>query len=124
MRTLQVISTFYPALAFGGPVKVAYDISKELARRGHEVEVFTTNAYNQASNFKPKFKERKLAGFKVTYFDNLIRFNNIFVSSEMIAALRERVKEFDVIHLHFGRQAHDVAVSQRALRIDENSKTR
>jgi glycosyltransferase involved in cell wall biosynthesis len=114
VRILQVISTFYPALAFGGPVKVAYDISKELARRGHEVEVFATNAYNQASNFKPKFKEQELAGFKVTYFNNLLRSGNIFVSPEMIAALRKRAKEFDVIHSHFGRQAHDIALSHYA----------
>lgn len=111
MRILQVISTFYPAWAFGGPVKVAYDISKELARRGHEVEVFTTNAYNQTSNFKPKFKTQKLSGFKVTYFNNLVRYGNVFVSPTMIAALSKRVKEFDVIHSHYGRQAHDVAVS-------------
>ena len=111
MRILQVISTFYPAWAFGGPVKVVYDLSKELARRGHEVEVFTTNAYNKTSNFKPKFKTQELSGFRVTYFNNLIRYGNVFVSPTMIDALNKRVKEFDVIHSHFGRQAHDVAVN-------------
>ena len=110
MRILQVISTFYPAFAFGGPVKVAYDISKELAKRGHEVEVFTTNAYDQTCNFKPKFREQLMDGFKVTYFNNLIRSGNIFFSPEMIVALQKKLKEFDVAHTHFGRQAYDIAV--------------
>ena len=114
MRILQVISTFYPSLAFGGPAKVAYGISKELAARGHEVEVFATNAYDQTQDFKPKSKETVLHGFKVTYFNNLVKFGNIFVSTEMNSALRKRVKEFDVIHAHYGRQGHDIIMSNYA----------
>ena len=110
MRILEVISTFYPALAFGGPVKVVYDISKELAKRGHEVEVYTTNACDQTCNFKLRCKEQTINGFEVTYFDNLLRAGNIFLSPEMIIALRRNIKEFDVVHTHFGRQVHDIAV--------------
>jgi len=44
MRILQVVSYFPPAYAFGGPVKTAYQISKELIKRGHEVVVYTTDA--------------------------------------------------------------------------------
>jgi glycosyltransferase involved in cell wall biosynthesis len=116
MRILQVISTFYPALAFGGPVKVAYDICTELAKRGHEVEVFTTNAYDQTYNFKPKFREQIMNGFKVTYFKNILRYSNLFISPEMIVELRKKLKEFDVVHTHFGRQAYDVVVGLFASR--------
>lgn len=91
-------------------MKVAYDISKELAKRGHEVQVLTTNAYDQTSNFKPKSKEQVVSGFQVTYFSNLLRFSNIYLSPEMIVALRKKLKEFDVVHTHYGRQPYDVAV--------------
>jgi glycosyltransferase involved in cell wall biosynthesis len=110
MKILQVISTFYPALAFGGPVKVAYDISRELAKKGHEVEVYTTNAYDQTHNFKPKSREQIINGFKVTYFENLLRTNNVFLSPEMIVMPRKSLKKFDVVHIHFGRQLHDIAM--------------
>ena len=113
MKILQVISTFFPALAFGGPVNVAYETSKELARRGHDVEVYTTNAYDQTRNFKPIFKEQNMNDFKVTYFNNLIRFSNLFFSTEIIKRLR-KLKEFDVVHTHFGRQVHDIAVNYYA----------
>jgi len=111
MRILQVIATFYPALAFGGPVKVAYNICMELTRRGHDVEVFTTNAYDQTRNFEPISREQIINGFKVTYFNNKLRFSNLFISSEMITTLCKRFREFDVIHTHFGRQTYDIVVS-------------
>jgi len=54
MRILQVIPYFYPAYAFGGPVKVAFQVSKELVKRGHEVIVYTTDAkyWNSRLNTK------------------------------------------------------------------------
>ncbi|MEM5777299.1 MAG: glycosyltransferase [Candidatus Aenigmatarchaeota archaeon] len=91
-------------------MKVAYDICKELAKRGHEVEVFTTNAYDQTRNFKPKVREQLMNGFKVMFFNNLIRSSNIFFSPEMIAFLHMKLKDFDVVHTHFGRQPYDIAV--------------
>jgi glycosyltransferase involved in cell wall biosynthesis len=111
MRILQVIATFYPALAFGGPVKVAYKLSEELAKRGHEVEVYTTNAYDQTRDFESKYKTQIMNGFRVTYFKNLIRPGKLFLSPEMIFALRKNVRNFDVVHTHFGRQAYDIAVN-------------
>ena len=44
MRILQVIPSFYPALAYGGPIQSVYRLSCQLARRGHEVRVLTTDA--------------------------------------------------------------------------------
>lgn len=39
LNILQVVPYFYPAYAFGGPVKVAYSISKEVVKRGYSVAV-------------------------------------------------------------------------------------
>jgi flavodoxin len=43
MKILQVI----PAHAYGGTVEVAYRISKELVRRGHEVTVYTSDGLDK-----------------------------------------------------------------------------
>ena len=40
MRILYATLGFYPALAWGEPVKVVYQNCKELAHYGHEVTVF------------------------------------------------------------------------------------
>jgi glycosyltransferase involved in cell wall biosynthesis len=111
MRILHVISTFPPAYAFGGPPKVAFDVCKELAKRGHYVEVYTTNAYDQRKNFKPLKKELIVFNVKVTYFSNFLRINNLYVAPEMIIKLWETIKHFDIVHAHFGRQPYDTFFS-------------
>jgi len=107
MRILHIISTFPPAYAFGGPPKVAFDVCKELAKRGHYVEVYTTNAYDQRRNFKSLDKQIVVCNIKVTYFSNLLRINNLYVAPEMVAKLWKTLENFDIVHVHFGRQPYD-----------------
>ena len=116
MRILHVISTFPPAFAFGGPPKVALDVCRELAKRGHDVEVYTTNAYDQKSNFKPENRTVVIDGIKVTYFSNMLRLSNLYIAPKMITELRKSLKNFDVIHVHFGRQPYDVYIGLNANR--------
>jgi glycosyltransferase involved in cell wall biosynthesis len=107
MRLLHVISTFPPAYAFGGPPRVAFDICKELAKRGHYVEVYTTNAYDQRRNFKPLDKQIVVCNIKVTYFSNFLKIKNLYVAPEMIVKLWKTIEDFDIVHVHFGRQLYD-----------------
>ena len=44
MRIVMVVPAFPPAYSFGGVPTVAFHISKELSKRGHDVKVFTTDA--------------------------------------------------------------------------------
>ena len=108
MKILQVIPVFYPALTFGGPVRVVCSTSKELAKRGHEVIVYTTNALDQKRNFKIRCRERVLNGFKVRYFENVFRFDGVYVSPSMVSALRKDMEDFDVVHLTSWRQLQDI----------------
>ena len=110
MRILHVISTFPPAFAFGGPPKVAFDVCKELVKRGHSVKVYTTNADDQRSNFKPKSKTVIISGVEVTYFNNVLRIGKLFIAPRMIIEMQKTHRDFDVIHIHFGRQPYDVFI--------------
>ena len=47
MRILHVIPYFYPTLSYGGPPIGVYELSRQLVRLGHEVWVFTTDAFDQ-----------------------------------------------------------------------------
>jgi glycosyltransferase involved in cell wall biosynthesis len=107
MKILHVISTFPPAYAFGGPPKVAFDVCKELAKRGHYLEVYTTNAYDQKRNFKPLDKQIVICNIKVTYFSNFLKIKNLYVAPEMIVKLWKTLEDFDIVHVHFGRQLYD-----------------
>jgi len=120
MKILQVIPYFSPAYAFGGPVKAAYQISKELVKRGHEVVVYTTDAKNLDSrlNVEPvKFVD----GIKVHYMRNLsfmlIKGSKLFVTTEIGLGAKE-IREFDVIHLHEYRTYQNIIIHRYAKKYD------
>ncbi|MEM3389386.1 MAG: glycosyltransferase [Thermoproteota archaeon] len=104
---MHVISTFPPAYAFGGPPKVTFDLCKGLSKKGHEVEVYTTNAYDQNSNFSLDNRILNVDGIKVTYFPNWLRIDNLFIAPEMVTKLKKTGCSFDILHVHFGRQLYD-----------------
>ena len=103
MRILQVISSFPPAFAFGGAPKVAYELSKELVKRGHEVTVFTTDAFDSKSRYKYEKNPLWLDGIEVYHFRNLnnnLAYKNFPIACDMLSALNKNVESFDLIHLH------------------------
>lgn len=117
MKILQVIPYFTPAYAFGGPVTVVYQISRELAKRGHEVVVYTTDAENPDSRLNIE-REKIVDGFNVYYMRNLsmvpVRKSKIFITTELVSIAKEQTKDFDVIHLHECRTFQNVVVHHYA----------
>ncbi len=51
MKILHVTLGFYPAVGWGGPVKIVRENGLELIRRGHEVIVCCTNLFDKRSKF-------------------------------------------------------------------------
>jgi glycosyltransferase involved in cell wall biosynthesis len=113
MRILQVISHFPPAYSFGGPPKVAYGISKELVRRGHEVTVFTTDAYDPTSRLQVEENPIWIDGIEVFHFRNyyykLVRYR-ITTALGMIPALSKSARRFDIVHSHEYRSSEAIMV--------------
>jgi len=103
MKILQVIPYFPPAYAFGGPVKVAYQISRELIKRGHEVVVYTTDAKDFDSRLEVD-SSIPVEGMRVHRFRNLsstlVKKLKLFITPQLVSFAREEVKNFDIIHLH------------------------
>lgn len=112
MKILQVIPYFPPAYIFGGPVRVAYQISKELTNRGHEVVVYTTDAKDFHSRIK--MISDNAEGIKVHYFKNIslvfVRKLKLFITPQVISSARKEVKKFDLIHLHEYRSFQNVII--------------
>jgi len=116
MRILQVIPYFYPAWTFGGPVKVAYQLSKELAKKGHDVTVYTTDALTRNSTQKSRFLN--VNGVKVHYFRNvsnaLAYDHKIFLSPGIFSLVKKEIRWFDIIHLHDYRTFQNVVIHHYA----------
>jgi glycosyltransferase involved in cell wall biosynthesis len=109
MKTLQMIPAFYPALAYGGTVNVAYNISKELAKRGHEVTVYTSDTLDKDSRQKENFAV--INDIKVYYFKNIsnrLAWARFVLNTGVISALRKNINDFDIIHLHGFRNFQNI----------------
>ena len=117
MKILQVIPYFPPSYAFGGSLKVAYQISKELVKRGHEVVVYTTDAENLDSrlNVEPV---KVVDGIKVHYMKNLslmlVKWSKLFITTDIGLRAKEEIKEFDIVHLHEYRSYQNIIIHRYA----------
>lgn len=117
MKILQVVSSFPPAYSYGGAVKVSYEVSKELTKRGHDVTVFTTDTLNSQSRINESTTQ--MEGIDVYRFRNLsnnLAAKNLTIAPGMALNLRKTIKEFDVIHIHEYRSFQTIAACHYAER--------
>ena len=80
---------------------MVYGISKELARRGHKVIVYTSDVDNDYSRVPENIKE--IDGIEVHYFRNLTTKTTpykVFIVPSMVSTLKKTIKSFDVVHIH------------------------
>jgi len=121
VRILHVIPYFPPASAFGGSPKATYLVARELARRGHEVTVYTTDAKDLRTRIwdgKAPWVEREVDGVRAVYFRNLtmltVKMFKLFVTPALPARAQKEVKEFDIVHLHEFRTLQNAVVARAA----------
>ncbi len=101
MKILQVVPYFYPAWAYGGPGKLVYDTSMEFCTRGHEVTVYTSDAYDATSRMP---SAKRVTSFQVHYFHNLSNWlafhSNMYLPVGLFFRAPFEIGSFDVIHIH------------------------
>jgi len=103
MKILHVTSSFKPAWETGGVNRAAYEISKNLAKRGHEVTVFTTDRGRtrvKVQKNQPVIVDR----IRVYYFSNISNYlamkKKVFTPYYLPFIARREIKQFDIIHIH------------------------
>ncbi len=104
MRILTVTLGFYPALSWGGPVKIVYQNSRELIRRGHHVTIYCSNLMNKKQKIRPGTFEGSVEGIRIVYFNtwNLPWWPGTlgpFWLPDLPAYLKREVGGYDVVHL-------------------------
>lgn len=96
---------------------MAYQDSRELVNRGHEVVVYTSDARDLNSRLDVD-PAGMIEGIKVYYLRNLsfIFAENLklLVTPQLLSMTREDLKEFDVVHLHEYRTFQNVIVHHYA----------
>lgn len=93
---------FPPKPRFGdGITNVVHNISKELAKRGHEVIIYTSNALDLYTGRKITESEyRTPDNVRVHYTDYIWSYGPFLFTPSIVPLLRRTLNQFDVIHIH------------------------
>lgn len=120
MRVLLVIPYFMPAISYGGPVRVAYDIAKALVAGGHQVTVATTDAFDDKRRLD--VARETMDGIEVVRFRNLsnyaAKFFNAYTPLAFVPWLVRNLGTYDVVYCHdfFSLQSLCVGIASRLQR--------
>jgi glycosyltransferase involved in cell wall biosynthesis len=94
VKILQVIPYFTPQK--GGDVNVCYNISKQLAKIGHEVTIITTD-FELDKEYANSIEKH---GVKVLPFHCIADISLFLISPSMKKWFQNNIKYFDIVHLH------------------------
>jgi len=108
MKILLINSVFYPAIGWGGPITVTYDLARKLAENGHDVVVYTSDALDYDTNMNTDRKVMMPEGFEIRYFKNRSRHLRYFFTPGMILSIFKNANKFDIIHISSYRQFQDM----------------
>ena len=100
LRILQVAASYYPAVRYGGPIRSVHGLAVALAKRGHDVHVYTTNIDGDSVLDVPVDRPVDVDGVKVHYFPVSAALKRLCWSPELERRVRDSIAEFDVLHLH------------------------
>ena len=106
----------YYAPAIGGVEIVCQYISEELAKRGHEVQVFTANRNHKGSPRLNMPRNEVINGVNVHRFKSYVNFGHYGLFPGFISHLQN--SEFDIIHAHGYRQPQSEIASHIGTRLN------
>ena len=99
MRVLHVVPTYLPAVRYGGPIQSVHGLCAALAKRGHDVHVFTTNVDGSGDSAVPLGRPVDIDGVNVWYFASR-RLRRVYWAPSMARALERDIGTFDLLHVH------------------------
>lgn len=97
MRILHVIPSL--AAGDGGPAKVVVEMCREIARRGAEAEIYTTNLDGRGVLDVALGKPVTVGGARVTYCRVDLR-KYYKISRSLAAALKACIPTYVAVHIH------------------------
>jgi glycosyltransferase involved in cell wall biosynthesis len=101
MRILHLTPYFYPAWAYGGTCRAAWELARATARLGHEVTAFTTDALDASHRAAPE--SETVEGVVIHRFKNIsnrLAWARLFIPLSLPLHLENAIRTSDVVHLH------------------------
>ena len=96
---------------------MAYQVSRELVKKKHEVVVYTSDAGDFGSRLRID-PDNNVNGIKVRYFRNFaltpVKKLKLFITPQLVSRANKEVEKFDVIHLHEYRTFQNIVIAHYA----------
>ncbi len=116
MRLLYVIPYFYPAWAYGGTCRAAWELARAVARKGHQVVACTTDALDARRRAKPAFEVVEgVEIHRALNLSNRLAWSRLFMPFTFGWKLEEELRRADVVHLHEYRSLQN-AIARPAIK--------
>lgn len=101
MRILHIIPYFYPAWAYGGTCRAAWELARALVSEGQEVVVYTTDALDSHSRAYPTYEVVDgVEIYRIRNLSNRLAWRRLFLPINFGKQLRIALQRADVAHLH------------------------
>ncbi len=104
MRILKITQSYFPFLERGGPTVKVRALARGLASRGHNVTVLTADlghARRTDLGEKSKWGWRSLEGnVEAIYLPTSLTFRALTVNPLLFSFCRERLPQFDIVHIY------------------------
>jgi glycosyltransferase involved in cell wall biosynthesis len=101
MRILHIIPYFFPAWAYGGTCRAAWELARALVRKNQEVVVLTTDALD--SYRRADLRYEVVDGveiYRVPNLSNHLAWGRLFLPLAFGSRLLKELPRADVVHLH------------------------
>ena len=101
MKIVHIIPYFYPAWAYGGTCRAAWELARALVRKGQSVVVYTTDALDEHSRSTPaSVVVDGVEIHRVRNLSNRLAWRRAFFPLGFGSKLQESLRDADVVHLH------------------------
>ena len=101
MKILHIIPYFYPAWAYGGTCRAAWELARALVRKGQSVVVYTTDALDERSRSTPlSAVVDGVEIHRVRNLSNYLAWRRAFLPLGFGSKLQKSLRDADVVHLH------------------------
>ena len=104
MKILQITPFFSPV--HGGSAEAPHHLSRELAKRGHEVAIYPSD-YRISEEWVSSAQELQVKVFPFRTWLNCVKFQ---VTPGILKKMKDEIKHFDVIHAHNYRTFQNIVV--------------
>ena len=101
MKIVHIIPYFYPAWAYGGTCRAAWELARALVRKGQSVVVYTTDALDENSRSTPaSVVVDGVEIHRVRNISNHLAWRRAFLPLGFGSKFQESLHDADVVHLH------------------------